>query len=131
MIQLDGAQARVSGSMTIAAASELLVAGREAIAASAGGAATGGVAQTFDLSAVTEVDSAGLAVMFAWLREAKSRNVELTFCNLPRALTPSRRCMTLPPCCHKTKPLGFIYGGISSNSCSRGFKAFWCAKGAR
>ncbi|MBK7685435.1 MAG: STAS domain-containing protein [Rhodocyclaceae bacterium] len=86
MIQLDGAQARVSGSMTIAAASELLVAGREAIAASAGGAATGGVAQTFDLSAVTEVDSAGLAVMFAWLREAKSRNVELTFCNLPKSL---------------------------------------------
>ena len=48
MIQLDGAQARVSGLMTIAAASELLVAGREAIVAAADGAA-----QTFDLSAVT------------------------------------------------------------------------------
>lgn len=81
MIQLDGAQARVSGLMTIAAASELLVAGREAIVGAADGAA-----QTFDLSAVTEVDSAGLAVMFAWLREAKSRNVELTFCNLPKSL---------------------------------------------
>ena len=81
MIQLDGAQARVSGLMTIAAASELLVAGREAIVG-----AVDGAAQTFDLSAVTEVDSAGLAVMFAWLREAKSRNVELTFCNLPKSL---------------------------------------------
>jgi len=81
MIQLDGAQAHVSGLMTIAAASELLVAGRKAIEGAANGAA-----QTFDLSAVTEVDSAGLAVMFAWLREAKSRNVKLTFCNLPKSL---------------------------------------------
>ena len=81
MIQLDGAQAQVSGLMTIVAASELLTAGREAI-----GAAADGTAQTFDLSAVTEVDSAGLAVMFAWLREAKSRNVQLTFCNLPKSL---------------------------------------------
>jgi phospholipid transport system transporter-binding protein len=77
MIQVDGAQVRVSGLMTIATASELLVAGREVIT---------GAAQTFDLSAVTEVDSAALAVMFAWLREAKSRNVELTFCNLPKSL---------------------------------------------
>ena len=81
MIQINGTQAQVSGLMTIAAASELLIAGREAIESVAGGAA-----QIFDLSAVTEVDSAGLAVMFAWLREAKSRNVELTFCNLPKSL---------------------------------------------
>ncbi len=81
MIQISGAQAQVSGLMTIAAASELLIAGRDAIAG-----ATVGAAQTFDLSAVTEVDSAGLAVMFAWLREAKKRNVELTFCNLPKSL---------------------------------------------
>ena len=85
MIQLDGTQVRVSGLMTITAASELLIAGREAIAGAAGGS-TQSLAQSFDLSAVTEVDSAGLAVMFAWLREAKSRNVKLTFCNLPKSL---------------------------------------------
>ena len=80
MIQIDGAVTRVSGLMTIAAASALLIAGREVIAGAAGGSQ-----QRFDLSAVTEVDSAGLAVIFAWLRVAKSRNVELTFCNLPNS----------------------------------------------
>lgn len=77
MIQIDGAIASVSGVMTIDAASRLLVSGTEAIDAAV---------TTFDLSAVTDVDSAGLAVMFAWLRSAKSRNVELMFCNLPKSL---------------------------------------------
>ena len=81
MIQVDGAVTRVSGLMTIAAASALLLAGREVLEGAAGGST-----QRFDLSAVTEVDSAGLAVIFAWLRDAKSRNVELTFCNLPKSL---------------------------------------------
>ena len=81
MIQVDGAVTRVSGLMTITASSALLLAGREVIEGAAGGSM-----QRFDLSAVTEVDSAGLAVLFAWLRDAKSRNVELTFCNLPKSL---------------------------------------------
>lgn len=77
MIELDGDVARVSGSMTIDAASALLVAGCEAIV---------GTARTFDLAAVTAVDSAGLAVMFAWMREAKTRNFELKFCNSPESI---------------------------------------------
>jgi len=77
MIQIDGAIASVSGVMTISSASRLLVAGTEAIDAAV---------TTFDLSAVTDVDSAGLAVMFAWLRRAKDRNVALMFCNLPKSL---------------------------------------------
>lgn len=77
MIQVDGAIARVSGEMTISAASQLLVSGTEAIDAAV---------TSFDLSGVTDVDSAGLAVMFAWLRAAKTHNTELTFSGMPKSL---------------------------------------------
>ena len=77
MIVLDGDIARVSGQMTIDSANALLVTGCEAI---------NGAARNFDLAAVTEVDSSGLAVMFAWMREAKSRDVTLTFLNSPSSI---------------------------------------------
>lgn len=77
MIQVTGNVALVSGPMTMSAASELLVAGCDAI---------NGAAKVFDLSSATDVDSAGLALLFAWLREARSRNVDLKFSNLPDSL---------------------------------------------
>jgi phospholipid transport system transporter-binding protein len=77
MIEIDGDVARVSGQMTIDSANALLASGCDAIAANA---------RTFDLTAVTEVDSSGLAVMFAWMREAKSRNLTLTFANSPSSI---------------------------------------------
>ena len=48
MIQVDGAIGRVSGEMTISAASQLLVSGTEAIDAAV---------TSFDLSGITDVDS--------------------------------------------------------------------------
>jgi phospholipid transport system transporter-binding protein len=41
---------------------------------------------TVDLSEVTEMDSSLLAAMLGWLRDAKARDQELTFTNLPDAL---------------------------------------------
>ncbi|HYN11461.1 MAG TPA: STAS domain-containing protein [Burkholderiales bacterium] len=42
--------------------------------------------RTVDLSEVTEMDSALLALLLAWLRESKLRQRELAFANLPEAL---------------------------------------------
>ena len=41
---------------------------------------------TVDLGEVTEMDSALLALLLAWLREAKSRDVVLQFARLPESL---------------------------------------------
>lgn len=40
----------------------------------------------FDLSGVTEVDSSALAVMFAWIREARKQGATLRFTNMPANL---------------------------------------------
>lgn len=42
--------------------------------------------RTVDLSEVTEMDSALLALLLAWLRESKMRQRDLAFANLPEAL---------------------------------------------
>jgi phospholipid transport system transporter-binding protein len=42
--------------------------------------------RTVDLGEVTELDSAALALLLAWLREAKAKNRELAFANLPESL---------------------------------------------
>ncbi len=77
MIQVTGNVAMVSGPITMSTASALLVEGCDAI---------NGAAKVFDLSSATDVDSAGLALLFAWLREARTRSVDLQFCNLPASL---------------------------------------------
>jgi phospholipid transport system transporter-binding protein len=61
---------RVRAPMTIARARELLAAGSAAIAAAEGRI-------EIDLSPVAEVDSAALAVLFAWLRQAGDRRIAL------------------------------------------------------
>ena len=43
-------------------------------------------ARTIDLGEVTELDSSLLAMLLAWLREAKQRNAEVAFANLPQGL---------------------------------------------
>lgn len=58
-------------------ASTLLDEGTKAISATA---------STFDLSAVAEVDSSGLAVLFGWLRAARAQGLALKFVNPPRNL---------------------------------------------
>ena len=41
---------------------------------------------TFDLAGVQRVDSAGLALLLEWLREAQRRNKEIRFQNIPQQL---------------------------------------------
>ncbi len=41
---------------------------------------------TVDLSEVTRVDSAGLALMIEWLRESERKNLDMTFTNVPEQL---------------------------------------------
>lgn len=43
-------------------------------------------ARTVDLGEVTEMDSALLALLLAWLREARRRKQEIAFANLPESL---------------------------------------------
>ena len=77
MIRREGARMIVSGPVTLANAAALLEEGRRHLA--------DGV-QTVDLAEVSEMDSALLALLLAWLRDAKSRGRELAFTNLPESL---------------------------------------------
>jgi phospholipid transport system transporter-binding protein len=67
----------LSGPVTLADVAGLLEEGRRHLAE--------GVS-TVDLSEVTDMDSALLALLLAWLRDAKTRQRDLTFANLPEAL---------------------------------------------
>ena len=82
MIKRDGERMLVSGSLTLASVTAALGEGNAAIAQ--------GV-RTVDLSEVGELDSSALALLLAWLREAKRLNRELTFANLPQGLTTIAR----------------------------------------
>ncbi|RTL54998.1 MAG: STAS domain-containing protein [Rhodocyclaceae bacterium] len=77
MIKEAGDQALVDGAMNLNTAAELL---------SGGNAAIGRAARVFDMSAVTEVDSSGLAVVFAWVRTAKRNGLSIRLANPPQGL---------------------------------------------
>jgi phospholipid transport system transporter-binding protein len=67
----------VSGSMTLETAAMLLT----------GGLSELGTGETmFDLAAVTDADSAGLAVLFGWQRAAQAQGKKLRVANLPASL---------------------------------------------
>ncbi len=74
MIRIAGDSVEVSGPMTMADAAALLAEGEAAIASSA---------SSFDLAAVTEMDSSCLAVVFGWMRAAKAAGKSLRLVNLP------------------------------------------------
>ena len=48
-------------------------------------------ARSFDLAGVGELDSSALALLLAWLREARSLGRDLAFANLPQGLTTIAR----------------------------------------
>ncbi len=77
MIRREGPRLVVSGAVTLGNAAALLEEGRRHIAE--------GV-QTVDLAEVNEMDSALLAVLLAWLRDARGREAKLSFVNLPESL---------------------------------------------
>ena len=74
MIRRDGSRVMLSGAVTLTNVAALLDEGRKYFAE--------GV-QSVDLAEVTELDSSLLALLLAWLREAKARGQPLTFANLP------------------------------------------------
>ena len=77
MIRREGARMLVSGAVTLANVAGLLDEGRRHIAEGA---------HTVDLAEVSEMDSALLALLLAWLRDARAANRELAFANLPASL---------------------------------------------
>jgi phospholipid transport system transporter-binding protein len=72
-----GDRIEVTGAMTMGAAAGLL---------SEGVALVSRPETIFDLAAVTEVDSSGLAVIFGWQRAAKQQNKSIRIANLPQSL---------------------------------------------
>ena len=78
MIRREGDRMFVSGALTLASVSSIL---RE------GGAVIGQGVRTVDLGEVGELDSSALALMLAWMREARQQKCDLQFANLPQGLT--------------------------------------------
>jgi phospholipid transport system transporter-binding protein len=77
VIRRDGRRMFVGGPVTLANVASVLEEGRRHLQE--------GV-RAVDLSEVTEIDSSLLAVMLSWLREARSREHEISFANLPEGL---------------------------------------------
>lgn len=80
-MQRDGNRIAVSGHMTLATATKV-----------AGELFDGGMQMSrgdrlvVDLAQVAAVDSSAVSVLLQWSRQARERNVELTFINLPANL---------------------------------------------
>ena len=77
MIRREGSRLVLSGAVTLGNAAALLDEGKRHLAE--------GV-QTVDLGEVSEMDSALLALLLAWLREARLHDRTLVFTNLPESL---------------------------------------------
>ncbi|MCD6043835.1 MAG: putative binding protein (contains domain) [Burkholderiales bacterium] len=82
MIVREGARMVLSGPVTLANVAAVLEEGRRHL--------EDGV-ESVDLAGVTEMDSALLALLLAWMREAKSRDRSLTLANPPQALSTIAR----------------------------------------
>ena len=77
MIRRDGERMVVGGAVTLANVSQVLAEGRRHLEEGA---------RTVDLGEVTEMDSSLLAALLAWLRDARSRQRQIAFANLPDSL---------------------------------------------
>jgi phospholipid transport system transporter-binding protein len=77
MIRREGRRLMLSGPVTLANVAGLLEEGRRHI--------DEGV-RAVDLGEVTEMDSSLLALMLAWMRDARARGRDLGFANMPEAL---------------------------------------------
>jgi len=77
VIGRDGTTLTLSGPVTLENVAQVLQEGLQQIREGA---------RTVDLGGVTELDSSLLAMLLAWLREAKQRNAETAFANLPQGL---------------------------------------------
>lgn len=77
MIQAEGARLSLSGPLTIATVAAVAEAGCEQVA---------GADRVIDLSGVTQVDSAALALLLSWMRAAKGAGRQLSIDHAPSAL---------------------------------------------
>jgi phospholipid transport system transporter-binding protein len=77
MIRREAGRLILSGSVTLANVARMLEEGRQHLEE--------GV-RTVDLGEVTDMDSSLLAMLLAWLRDAKARGSEIVFANLPKGL---------------------------------------------
>jgi len=77
MIRREGRRMMLSGPLTLSNVARVLEEGRQHLEE--------GVRQV-DLGEVTELDSALLALLLAWLRDARARQREISFVNLPESL---------------------------------------------
>lgn len=77
MIRQEGERLLITGPVTLANVGADLESGSAAIRAGA---------QAVDLAGVTELDSSLLAMLLAWLRQAKTAGRSLRFENLPEGL---------------------------------------------
>jgi len=77
MIRREAGRMLLSGPVKLGNVAQLLEEGRQHLAE--------GVL-TVDLGEVTELDSSALALLLAWLREAKAAGRTIAFANLPEAL---------------------------------------------
>ena len=77
MLRREGRRLIVSGPVTLANVTRVLEEGRRHLEE--------GV-QSVDLGEVTEMDSSLLALLLAWLRDAKARQQQVSFTNLPASL---------------------------------------------
>ena len=75
-IRCVGNRLAVAGCMTLETAAKLFAEGLAALPEE----------PLFDLATVTEVDSSGLAVLFGWMREARSQGKGLRIANMPANL---------------------------------------------
>lgn len=81
MIQTTAQGWQVTQAMTLQTASQLLSAGNAALQRGNPASPT-----QIDLGTVTSIDSSALAVIFAWLRSAQSRNLQLQLVQPPQEL---------------------------------------------
>ena len=77
MMRREAGRLLLSGPVTLSNVAQLLEEGRRHLGE--------GVA-TVDLAEVGELDSSALALLLAWLREAKAAGRQLAFVNLPEGL---------------------------------------------
>lgn len=73
-IEKEGSRLCIRGAMTLESVNALLAESDAALAADN---------LEMDLSAVSDVDSAAISLLFEWLRQAHGRNISLVFVNLP------------------------------------------------
>ena len=84
MIQRDGPRLALSGPVTLANVAEVLAEGRRHIQEGRRREDEG--VRVVDLAGVTEMDSALLALLLAWLRDARQRERPLEIANAPESL---------------------------------------------